>query len=134
MSLVDALEQIENVSTCFHQFGCRGCAPCCAPCCAMLCLESDGLGQIASVRHYWLGDSGCCCAALRCAMLCHGHESACVTRWSRLEPRAAALLLQAGVLPPEHCPCIPNRSQVGHDFFLFKDSADGDMKVLYRRR
>jgi hypothetical protein len=23
---------------------------------------------------------------------------------------------------------------VGHDFFLFKDSADGSLKVLYRRR
>jgi hypothetical protein len=23
---------------------------------------------------------------------------------------------------------------VGHDFFLFKDAADGDIKVLYRRR
>ena len=28
----------------------------------------------------------------------------------------------------------PARPQVGHDFFIFKDSADGAVKVLYRRK
>lgn len=41
-------------------------------------------------------------------------------------PSPPTLLLPC--LPPPLCP------QVGHDFFIFKDSADGGVKVLYRRK
>lgn len=89
-----------------------------------------------------MGHSACCPSwqrwARSCLCLLPLPSLVCESRWARTSSSSRTLLPPASRLQQGHsCFWLLQSSlqlQVGHDFFIFKDSADGAVKVLYRRK
>jgi hypothetical protein len=53
-------------------------------------------------------------------------------RWARPLPRREKLLIISR--PLSQAEALEQIEQVGHDFFIYLDSADSTLKVVYRRK